>query len=375
MKNKSILLLTFVSLFFALTYCVPQELNAGEAKGKVHIIVKGDTLWDLSEEHLGNPFLWPKLWQWNSYISNPHFIYPADSLNLFPPKIMVRHPEKEVIEEEPIGLVEEEGTVEEVADEIVEEVVEEVLEEAIDELVEETPLPESEPEEEAETYTFAEMRSSGFIDDEELKVAGKIVEAEDEKLLLSDGDLLYVTLDDGGKKGDKYTIFKIDKQINHPVYERTLGYKIIVLGFAEITGFSNDVATARITKAFDAIARGDLLKPKEDIPNTVTLKPTAISLDGYITASKGERTTFGERDIVYIDLGKKDGMERGNSFIVYKVGETVLDRLDKEKSYKLPSITIGRLLVLSAKEGSSVAIIIKSIEEMRVGQKIKSELD
>lgn len=365
MKNLSIFLLTFVSLSLALICPDPQAVNAGEKKGKEHLIVRGDTLWDLSEEHLGNPFLWPKLWQWNSYISNPHFIYPGETIKLYPPKVMVRHPAKNVTQETPLGLVEDEGTVEELVEEIVEEAVEAVTEEAS----------LSEPVSEEETYTFAEMRSSGFIDDEELKVAGKIVEAEDEKLLLSDGDLLYVTLNDGGKEGDMYSIFKVDKKINHPVFERVLGYKIIVLGFAEITGFSNDVATARITKSFDAITRGDLLKPKEDIPNAVTLKPTEISIDGYITASKGERTTFGERDIVYIDLGKKDGMERGNSFIVYKEGETVMDSSDDEKSYKLPSITIGRLLILSAKEGSSVAIIIKSIEEMRVGQKIKSELD
>ena len=45
-----------------------------------YIVKKGDTLWDISEEYLKDPFAWPDLWQANKHIEDPHWIYPGDSL-------------------------------------------------------------------------------------------------------------------------------------------------------------------------------------------------------------------------------------------------------------------------------------------------------
>lgn len=47
-----------------------------------YTVKEGDTLWDISARFLANPWLWPKLWQANSYIDNPHLIYPGDQLRL-----------------------------------------------------------------------------------------------------------------------------------------------------------------------------------------------------------------------------------------------------------------------------------------------------
>ena len=57
---------------------------------QLHIIQRGDTLWDISNTYLRNPFLWPQLWDANRYIENPHLIYPGDPLRARPAWIRER---------------------------------------------------------------------------------------------------------------------------------------------------------------------------------------------------------------------------------------------------------------------------------------------
>ena len=45
-----------------------------------YIVKEGDTLWDLSDEFLNDPFAWPDLWENNRHIQDPHWIYPGDSI-------------------------------------------------------------------------------------------------------------------------------------------------------------------------------------------------------------------------------------------------------------------------------------------------------
>ena len=47
----------------------------------VHIVVKGDTLWDIAEHYLGNPFRYPELAEL-SHIKDPHWIYPGDVIRI-----------------------------------------------------------------------------------------------------------------------------------------------------------------------------------------------------------------------------------------------------------------------------------------------------
>ena len=45
-----------------------------------YIIQKGDTLWAVAERWLGDPFLWPQVWDENRYVLDSHWIYPGDPL-------------------------------------------------------------------------------------------------------------------------------------------------------------------------------------------------------------------------------------------------------------------------------------------------------
>ncbi len=51
-----------------------------------HIVVKGDTLWDIAAKYLTNPFRYPELAKL-SRIKDPHWIYPGDLIRIIKKKV------------------------------------------------------------------------------------------------------------------------------------------------------------------------------------------------------------------------------------------------------------------------------------------------
>ena len=58
----------------------PVGKDAEGREGRVHVVVPGDTLWDISSAYLGTPWVWPSLWTANDDIKNPHVIHPGDRI-------------------------------------------------------------------------------------------------------------------------------------------------------------------------------------------------------------------------------------------------------------------------------------------------------
>lgn len=59
-----------------------RELANSEAP-EMYVVEPGDTLFDICDQLLDEPSYWPKLWAINSYIKNPHFIYPGMRLRFY----------------------------------------------------------------------------------------------------------------------------------------------------------------------------------------------------------------------------------------------------------------------------------------------------
>jgi LysM domain len=66
---------------FAAT-AAPLRAQQGDAP-RTHEVKKGDTLWDLAKQYLGDSFLWPEIYRLNTdKIEDPHWIYPGETLKL-----------------------------------------------------------------------------------------------------------------------------------------------------------------------------------------------------------------------------------------------------------------------------------------------------
>lgn len=58
---------------------VADTAKSGE---RIYVVEQGDTLWSIAESLYDEPWYWPSLWSYNPQITNPHLIYPGDTLYL-----------------------------------------------------------------------------------------------------------------------------------------------------------------------------------------------------------------------------------------------------------------------------------------------------
>ena len=216
----------------------------GQDKGDdLYVIKKGDTLWDLSDEFLKNPYQWPELWQRNQYITNPHLIYPGNLIRLHGKPTRV--PGKVLTEEEAAERLSETAKTTEVQGDV---------EKASMEAEEVRDIRGIEDEEVAQV--FRRGRGVHLIIFEEDSL-GTIVDARHQKRMLCQGDTVYLAMKERVPEvGDRYTIFRSTKTLKNP-YSKKKARKVYVLGALEVTATKGVLYQAEITDSFDAIWRGD----------------------------------------------------------------------------------------------------------------------
>jgi len=302
-----------------------------------YIVKKGDTLWDICQRFYNDPFLWPRLWWQNQYITNPHWIYPGDRIRLYPYRILIK-------------------------------------EEIPPTLKEVTPAFPPPPEK-IKLTIYPEVFSAGFIT-EEMEGIGSIVDAREEQLMLSEADEVYLTFQKEilVKEGDKFTIFRVGDPLIHPVTLRVIGRKVLILGTVEIIKSEGEVKIGQIILSNNPIYRGDRLFPYLAAREELAINKVEGTLYGWIVAAKKDVEEFGEGDVIYIDRGENNDIKPGHIFQVFHRGQWVIDPIPQRK-VRLPDNPIGQLVVITTQKKTSTALITKSRLPIHVGDEIMAITD
>jgi hypothetical protein len=340
---------------------------------QVHVIVRGDTLWDLAARFYGDPYLWPQLWERNQYILDAHWIYPGDPLLLGPevtpgpiaevdpgtddpvisePEIPnVLTPEQAAGAPVPLGFesdIECHGYVGELAEQFPYEIVG------------------------SELDALRLDRGVDFGAGSDPTIQGRYGAASTVKFGLTTGDIVYV---DGGRSrglapGLVFTSVIAGNAVHDPASREPIGRYYRYLGRVRVLSVQETTAIAEVVHTCDPILVGSHLKPFEAEPVPLG-RPTGMRPVNFPAAEEKLRTAprivyvkdeliaLGEDHVVHINVGGEQDATPGDIYTIYR-----------ENQPGLPPVVLGELAVLSVHPRFSVAKIIESRYTIHVGDRL-----
>jgi hypothetical protein len=322
-------------------YDPPTEFPEGAT---IHIVVRGDTLWDLAAQYLGDPYLWPQIWERNPYIKDSHWIYPGDPIVI---DVAVQAaPETEVAED----------------DTMVSEYV--PSDDDLGEYDEEMPHPLGSS---ADVYCFARL-----VEDEgsfpfKIEAAERMLSQDQ----YSEGDVVYFDggTEQGVQAGDRFFISHRIRKLHHPVSNSSLGFVYHQVGQLKVLCAQENTSIAEITYACDPIAIGDLLTPFTPVPVPLVIDPDHTDRcdvpngkpTGYITFTRDDQIDIGTDWLVFIDLGAAEGLYPGTFATVFH------DNPVKG----MPRIVLGEIGVLTVEEHYATALVTYAWQPLSVGDRVE----
>jgi LysM repeat protein len=323
---------TFISirpLFLLIVLLLPSSITAQTQEYKDYTIQKGDTLWDISQRELTDSFLWPKIWKENPEIKNPDRIYPKQKIRI--PLYLLQ---KEIPETKPKAEAE-------IKPEIIKE-------KPVEKLIV--------PVKKEYLVNKNTLIASGYIADS-IPNVGKIIDSPIYmKDLLAKGDYAYIKTDNPTTIGEKFYIIRSVEKVKHPESGRKLGYLIEIIGVAEVVENDNDTKII-ITDSYDEIQIGSLLDNFYDIEPPLEIEtPRRPVISGYVVATRQLHVINGKWDIVYIDKGRKVGLE---------VGDLIATTLQSKHK-----IINGLIQIIRLGDSTSTAIVRKCNQEIIKGDGI-----
>ena len=334
---------------------VPLSALADNAPAS-HTVQRGDTLWAISSLFLKSPWRWPELWGMNLQdIRNPHLIYPGQVLQLVKDGDRAR-----------LQLAKGGATGQPPSNTVM--LSPRVRSQLLDNgAIASIPLQLIAP--------F--LNEAVVMSEDELAAAPRVVATQEGRVMISRGETAYVRGDLGGARS--FTLFRQSKPLRDPGTNELLGYEAGYIGTADFvraegTSPAGDLpvpATFVMTSARQEAGVGDRLAPvpARDFSAYVP-HPPAAPMAGQVVSIYGEALTAGQNQIVTINRGRREGVERGHVLALWRAGARAVDNTGpKAQPIQLPDERSGLLFVFRVFERVSYALILTANDPIRAGDR------
>ena len=345
MKKKVIIWISFLIVFStclpAAVFCAEHKRSTAYETGMYYTIQKGDTLWDLSNTFFDSPWYWPDLWEENSQIANPHWIYPGEKIRLFRKDGMTEYSSpsyhSEMQPETPASS-----------------------DAAPRSLQSTDPMPK-------DVYFYPKIDQVGFIRKTPAQPSGRLFKIEGSKTLIGEGDLVYIRdLSDGKLTlGMQFFTYQLQLPLKNKSEAKKYGVQHYLTGVVEITETNHRFIVARVVKSFRTMSVGNYLMPYQRRSPHITIMPSDEEMEGKIIISEEHQMVIGDDTTAFIDKGKRDGISTGNRFKLYKQRRAFKKRI--KDAIKLPVYEYGELLVLHTEPHTSTVLITSATEDIHSG--------
>ncbi len=282
------------------------ELKLQANAPETYVVVKGDTLWDISGRFLKDPWRWPQIWNLNrDEVKNPHWIYPGDMIVL---DRSGSSPRLRLVKGTKNGM----STVKlspgmRVSD-LTSEAIQTIPARAI--------------------YPF--LAQPRVVAQDALSNAPFILGTNEERVVLAMGDEAFAT---GGKEGvTRWNVLRPGKTLKDPETGEILGYEVEYLGDAR-TVLAGAPQKIRITRSAQEILPKDkLVEADSNMTFEYVPRPPDKAINGRIISAYGGMGDSGRYQTVVINRGARDGLEPGHVLAVYREGKAIeLSKDEKEK--------------------------------------------
>ena len=315
-----------------------------------YVVQKGDTLWDLSNKFLNQPWYWPEIWYMNPQVQNPHLIYPGDVINVFyvggKPYITVNGDNRRVS-----GI---------------ERLSPSMRGEAIEATKKVIPI------QAIEQFLTRPL----VVSIDELDSSPHIIASRDDRLVYGSNDLVYLRDSANLEVDGLYNVYRPGSAFIDPTTEEILGYEAIHVGDGKLTK-AGDPATLYLTNAKREIFRGDRILEIEHLDIDADFYPRAPDQDinGQLIYLYNAITQVGAYQIVVANVGKNQGIEKGHVLAINKAGRLTSDpyaEKGQEEMVQLPNERSADAIVFRVFNNLSYLFILDANRPVREGDLVNT---
>ena len=303
-----------------------------------YVVVKGDTLWDISAMFLKDPWYWPEIWYANPQIANPHLIYPGDVISLV------------YIDGKPRLVLERGGT-----DRLSPRVRAEPLDQAIQTI----------PYEIIQAF----LSKPSVLDKDTIENAPYIMTSLDGHLAHGAGNEVYVRGADFAGT-EVYSVMRVGEELRDPDDGDLLGYQGIYVGEGTIVRTGDPATLFLNSTEREAMDGSKLLPAVNDFPLYFAPRSPEQPIEGSIIAVFDGVSIVGQYQIVTLNRGSADGLDQGHVLAVYQGGRTERDPFSKGLMFKekvtLPEEYAGLLMVFRVFDEISYGLIVRAESPINV---------